>query len=521
MSSSRHPAALPWWVSTPIAVGGGLLMAAAFPPYWAWPLGIVSVGVLAAVVPQASRLRGALGLGLAYALGLLVPGIWWQLALLPAAFFGLLFIESLYYVAGAGLMWAVRHARWRPLWFAGIYLLVEYVFSRFPFGGFPWLRLGYPLLDSPLAGFLPLGGIGLTSFLGALIGTLGAELVLRRTPRLAVVAVASTLVIAGIGAWGASWRPVEPATPATVNVGYVQGGVNGGGIYGLGEVRTTTRAHLTENKNLAARVQAGELPKPDLIVMPENTTDMDPLLDPETRTMVDRMVSDAGVPVLVGVPQSIDENNRKTMSLWWTRNGPTAEYQKTHLVPFGEWVPFREIFQPIVPELAYVGAQTQPGTEPNVVRGVLNDGTPLNVGVAICYDVVYPETVAWGVREGAEIMVVQSNNAMFAGTAQLEQQFLMTRARAAELRRPILVVTVSGTSGYIEADGSAREFPPMQPISGVVTMQRLTALTPYAAGGWLIEHVLAGGVAIALALRGAWAMRENRRSPQPAASDKE
>jgi apolipoprotein N-acyltransferase len=116
------------------------------------------------------------------------------------------------------------------------------------------------------------------------------------------------------------------------------------------------------------------------------------------------------------------------------------------------------------------------------------------------------------------VELVQSSNAMYQGTGQIQQQFAITRARALELRREMLVVTTSGVSGLIEADGSVRfTLPDHVGASGVVTLPERTGLTPAASWGGAIELgivvlTLAGLVALGICGRMA-GLRKGRRHP--------
>jgi apolipoprotein N-acyltransferase len=97
----------------------------------------------------------------------------------------------------------------------------------------------------------------------------------------------------------------------------------------------------------------------------------------------------------------------------------------------------------------------------------------------ICYDLVYDDFAHDTVRHGGQVLLVQSSNAMYQGTGQIEQQFAITRARALELRREVLVATTSGISGLINADGSvAFTAPDHVGASGVVTLAERSGLTP-------------------------------------------
>lgn len=488
---------LPWWARISLAALAGVAGSLGFAPLEWWPLLILSVAALTLLsLPAPSWWQAALS-GVFYGLGLYVIGIRWMAVIFPEAVFGLAGLQSLW-MAGCAVMirLAGRTRFWPPL-AAGCWLVTEYLFSRYPYGGFPWLRLGYTVVDSPMSGLLPLVGVPGAGFAFALVAQLLAWTVLHAvTLRRRLTGLATAVLVLVCGTVGL----LVPAGTAdgSVQVGYVQGNAPGGGIYGLGAPRTLTRNHLSETERLAAKTQAGEVPKPDFVVWPENGTDMDPFNDAQTNQMVKAAVSAIDVPLLIGtITDGPGPNERQTAAIVWDPvKGAQARYDKRNLVPFGEWVPARNILEPLFPIVAYVGAQSIPGTEPGVLDVVLPDRT-IKVGDLICWELAYDATVHDTVLAGAQINVVQSSNAMYVGTNQVDQQFAITRVRAAELRREILVVTTTGISGLIRPDGSvAFTLPEFQPASGVVELPLRSGLTPAVTSSGVLELI---GLAATLA----------------------
>lgn len=479
---------------TAIAVIAGALTALGFQPYGWWPLVPLGVAGLIVAVLAARHVGGAIGLGYAWGIGFLLLGIGWMQVIFLQAMIGLVMVEATFYAAFAALLKLASRTPWWPLLAAGCWTAVEFTFTRFPFSGFGWMRLGYAMVDSPLAHVLPLAGVAGLSFLTALVGAGLVWLVdgwSRRRGTLAAAGLAAILLLVGGGA-------LVPAgvQSGTVNVGWVQGGAPGGGVYGLGEPRTITRNHVAEADRLADRITLGDVARPDLVVFPENTTDMDPFKDAQTGALMRSAIARLGVPSLFGVIlDGPGADERQTASLWWDpTKGELGRYIKRGIVPFGEFVPYRSLLLPLIPELVYVGAQSVPGTAPGALPVTLPDGRATTLGILICYDLVYDDVAYDTVRHGGQVLVVQSSNAMYQGTGQIQQQFAITRARAMELRREILVVTTSGVSGLIGADGTV-EFtgPEHVGASGVVTMPDRDGLTP---ATWLASPVELGIVAL-------------------------
>ncbi|HSU37321.1 MAG TPA: apolipoprotein N-acyltransferase [Propionibacteriaceae bacterium] len=491
-----------------IVVLAGAALGLTWQPWGFWPLLFLSLPALTLAVRD-QPLRRSFGLGYLYGLIMLTVAINWLhvlgvwvaalLILFEALFFGLL---------GIALSLVGRLRLW-PLAAACCWVMIEYAYSRMPFGGFGWTRIAYAAVDTPLAGFLPFIGVAGLSFVVALTGQLIAWLVLslrtrragepRRPGRLlAVAAVLVALVAVPIGLRG---YQVEAADTPSVNVGIVQGNIPGRGIEAMGRARSVTNNHLSETVELMTRARLGQVAEPDFLLWPENSTDIDPTRDPITRQTVDAAADVAGRPILVGaVMQGPGEDERQTTALWWEPGrGPVARYDKRNLVPFGEWIPFRDQLLPVVPILAQVGAQSVPGTSPGVLN-VEVAGQRLTVGDVICFELAYDQTVYQAVR-GSEVLMVQSNNATYGGTGQIEQQFAITRARAMEARREVAVATTNSVSGFIDRDGTVvQRTAEFTAASMVVRMPRRSELTPaIRVAPWLDRGLAAVGLGCCVA----------------------
>lgn len=487
---SRRPAAL----RVVLALISGLLTALSFQPFSLWPLAFPGVAGLSLTILAARHFRGAAGLGLVFGVGFLGLGLNWMQVIFLDALFGLVAVESLFFLVLGLLIRLSGRSRWWPLLAAASWVAIEFSYAHFPFNGFGWLRLGYAMVDSPLAWAFPLVGVPGVGFAAALIGQCCAWWLGRVSWRRTAAVFAVTAVLVGLSSFGALVSPGQQT--GSVQVGWVQGGAPGGGVYGLGPLRTITTNQTAQSFRLAAQVDAGTVPRPDFVVWPENSTDADPFRDQQTGDLVRSAVKRLNVPLFVGaILAGPGAGERQTASLWWDpKAGVTATYIKRGIVPFGEWVPMREVLLPLIPELAYVGDQSVAGDRPGVLDVELADGRPLKVGVLVCYDLAFDSFSHDLATHGAQVVVVQSSNAMYQGTGQINQQFAMTRARAMELRREVLVVTTSGVSGLIRPDGSiAFEVGDHSSASGVVELPERDGITPAAwLSGWLEAAMIAG-----------------------------
>jgi apolipoprotein N-acyltransferase len=477
----------------PLRVGivllAGVAVGLSWQPYGLWPLMLVGIPVFTLTI-RGVRPLNAFGLGYLFGLAMLALAISWvQVLGTWVAVVLIIFVSSFFGLLGLATS-LVGRLRWWPMAIACCWVLIEYAYSRIPFGGFGWTRIAYAVVDTPLAGFFPIIGVAGVSFVVALVGQLiaWAVLALRAAPpgRLTrpIRAIIAAAAIVGIGLLGSALRlyQVEPAATSagSVRVGIVQGNIPGRGIEAMGRARSVTNNHLSETIHLMTKVRLGQEPQPDFLLWPENSTDIDPTVDPITRQTVQAAAQVADRPILVGaVMQGPGPNERQTAALWWDPDrGALARYDKQNLVPFGEWIPFRAQLLPLIPLLQQVGAQSVAGTRPGILD-VTAAGRPVKIGDVICFELAYDQTIYRSITGGAQVLMVQSNNATYGGTGQIEQQFAITRARAMETRREIAVATTNSVSGFITRDGAVairtQEFTAQ---SMVVEMPLRNALTP-------------------------------------------
>ena len=134
--------------------------------------------------------------------------------------------------------------------------------------------------------------------------------------------------------------------------------------------------------------------------------------------------------------------------VWDPATGPGERYVKRHLVPYGEYVPLRSLLGDRIERLGRIARDFEPGTEPGVL-----DLAGTTVGDVICFEIGYDEIVRDVVRGGAEVIVVQTNNATYGRRGQPQQQALMSRVRAVEHGRTVLAAATSGVSQIVLPDG--------------------------------------------------------------------
>src|SRR4051794_36245676 len=274
-----------------VSVLSGLLAATAFPPLGWWPVAVPALAAFLLVLRRQGWRRGAL-LGLAHGLALFLPLLHWSgvyvgvlpwvlLALSQAVFLAL-------YGAAAPALWPLPGA---PGWLAAWWVAVEALRSRVPFGGFPWGRLAFTSADSTFAPLAALGGAPLVSFVTALVGSLTAWLAVTwwsardgARPRRPLLAAGLVLALALAGA--GVLVPTPGGSDRTAVVAAVQGDVPEAGLQFNAEREAVLRHHVTATRSLAQSVRAGDVEQPDVVLWPENSSDIDPFRNPDAAALI-------------------------------------------------------------------------------------------------------------------------------------------------------------------------------------------------------------------------------------------
>ena len=499
-----------------LAAAAGLLTRLAFPePGW-WPLAVVGVGLWAVASAGRSWRAGAI-LGLVYGLGFFVPLLHWSGVYVGAFPWIALSVLQAGYLAllGALLPTALRlHPALAAPTVVAAWVGQEALRDRTPYGGFPWGRLAFSQADSPLGSLAALGGAPLVTFgvalAGALAGVALLHLAAMRRGRLRgrrSRALVSSLV-AGVGALsveGAGLLVPLPTDGRAVQVAGIQGNVPKPGLDFNAERRAVLDNHARVTERLAAEVAAKRATKPQVVIWPENASDLDPFRQADARRVIDRAVDAIGVPTLVGAVLRRTDGRLTNASIAWTPDdGPGKVYAKRHPVPFGEYIPNRDFFRRFSAQVDLVSRDFAPG---NAVGRI--DLGPARLGVAICFEVAYDDLLRDTVRAGADLLVVQTNNATFGYTDEAVQQLAMSRLRAIEHGRSVAHVSTVGVSALIAPDGQVLTSSPLfTPATLQAALPLRTTLTVADRAGAWPEAVLTG-LALLL-LCASWGLRLRR-----------
>lgn len=321
------------------------------------------------------------------------------------------------------------------------WLAMEQLRSAWPFGGMPWGTLGFALVDTPLVRLAPYGSTTLVGAVAIVVALLIA-MALRMTFLGAMTAVVSGLALVIVPVF----VPIGSHASGTINVAIVQGSIP--------EPSTENRALVvTQNHAEATRALLKETTiTPDIILWPESSSDRDVRADEQAGQIVFGLVDEAQIPLVMGTQEYVDGGRYNDVLVIEPNVGVTDRYSKQHPVPFGEYVPHRDFFRNFSEAIDRVGADMFAGDGPANVLVSVADST-INLAVPICFEVAYNEIVAESVNEGAQLIVVPTNNATFGYTGLSSQQFAMSRFRAIEHQRTVVQVSTSGITGVVNTHG--------------------------------------------------------------------
>lgn len=509
---------------------GGVLLTLAFPGRGWWPLAPVGVAAIS-VATRGQRIRRGALIGFVAGLAFFLPHLSWSgiyvgrlpwaaLATLEASFVALLgALLPLTWRAPGGRVGTVLAT-------AGLWVGQEALRGREPFGGFPWGRLAFSQSEAPTLGYAALGGAPLVGAAVALAGGCLAVAVAELLPdplhpdrevrrsRRALGAVAAAVVGVGVVAGGAL-VPRPTGSSSSAQVAAVQGNVPAPGLDFNAQRMAVLSNHVLATAKLADQVKAGRAARPDVVLWPENASDIDPLRNEDAASAIQAAADRVGVPVLVGAVLEQPVDHLSNAGILWgpsggPRPGPGASYVKRHPAPFGEYIPYRSFFRIFSDKVDLVRRDFAPGDR----VGVLDAGA-IRIGDVICFEVAYDALVRDPVRDGADLVVVQTNNATFGYTDESVQQLAMSRLRAVETGRAVVHISTVGVSALIAPDGRVLA------RSGHFTQDVLQARLPLRTGQTLATRLgelpEAGLTAVGLLLALGGLLRRRQPVPSPSA----
>jgi len=347
-----------------------------------------------------------------------------------------------------------------------VWLLMEWL-RGWLFTGFPWLSLGYTQTDTSLAGLAPIFGVyGLSWSVMLVAGLLVALFACSGRRRLLSLVI---LVLLGSTAWLLEKREWGRENGEKMDIVLVQGAVPQEIKWHPGMREPSMRLYRDLSKPYLGH---------DLIIWPETAI---PAFYHQVSDFLEKVESEArkhGSHVLVGIPFRDPQYGHYYNSLLSLQDNP-VRYDKRHLVPFGEYLPFKSLLDEILHFLHIPMSNFIPG---GAARPLLTVNG-IRIGVSICYEDAFGEEVIEALPE-AQILVNVSNDAWFGDSLAPHQHLQMARMRALESERYMLRATNTGISALIDEKGKVLKTTPQfkaAVLSGRAPLR--SGATPYAVTG--------------------------------------
>jgi apolipoprotein N-acyltransferase len=427
-------------------VTSALVMWAAFPPLDLGPLAFVALIPFFWAVRRVERGFEAAVLGFLWGAVFFGTLLWWIKVLGFVAWFPLTLLMASWVTVYALVVWLFRlWPAWR--WWLiviGAWVIMEFLRSRFPFGGFPWGSVGYasggfpPMLGS-VQWIGPAGWSMLAVALGAAIALVIDD---RENWRIAVDTAVLILLLAIAGSLFA-----PSADGATIRVAIVQGGSPCPGTHCQNEARRIYEQHLA----LTETIPAGSA---DLVIWAENSTTApyEPENNDAVRAAIIEQASRIGASFLVSGTRTVGDDEFVNVNVLFSPEGvKIGEYHKLHPVPFGEYVPLRGLLG-FVPQLDQVPRDMIPGT--GAVVFPFEEGT---LGSVISFEGAFARNMRLIASAGSQVMVVATNEASYGVSPASDQLIGMVQVNAAAIGQDVAHAAITGKSTFVQADGSRGE----------------------------------------------------------------
>ena len=497
-----------------VALASGVALSFAFPEPSLSPLAWIALApLLVGLARPGGVSRGAL-LGACFGIGFFGTLLVWVSVVGWVAWIVLVVVETAFVaVFAAATAWFLRSGTsvaYRVLVPAVLWVAVaEHLRSLVPVGGFSWGQLAQSQHDLGwMLKTASLGGGWLVALLIVVVNGLLAEALQRRSagPR-----TAGFLLVIGIVLLAApAALPSNDATGDTIRVALVQGNVprDFPGTSYEKEV-TITRSHRELTEDLAGRGI-------DVVFWPESSVGVDITGDPVVASEVGAAARAVDAPLIVGANLDVDEDHYQVTALHVEPDGTIADvYVKTHLVPFGEYVPMRSLFGRL-PILDQVPRDAVAEDEVGLFE--IQDEL---IAPVLSYEGDFGALVRRRMDDGGRMLVVATNTSTWGESWASAQHLAFSQVRAAETGVWVVHAAISGISGLVAPDGAVQASLPLWEEGTIVRDIRFAEDTTFYArvGEWVpaLCYLIIAGLVARGALR--WRRRGGDASTSPVAED--
>lgn len=430
------------------AAVAGILLALAFEPFGFWIFAPIGLAIFIYVLHQVSIFHKFL-IGVIFGLGFWLIQINWLSVLSPIVLIITAVALSIFYGFFAVVTEIYQKSKFWPIFTALSFLTLESLLNYWPLGGFNWGTIGYISANNPFSNivqFIGVFGLSILIFILSVSLVMGFLLLKTKAFAAATVLLIIWALIPGVIELTGS-RQEAAAVSSKMRIGVVQGNVPRLGLEFNEQRKAVYQNHLTETTRLLNKSSDSF----DLIIWPENAPDVDPFANKEVLNELNELAQSAAAPILIGsrIESESGPINAGILISGETELVSAFLYAKQKLVPFGEKVPLEKFLAPIAANFGPISGSLIAGNS----AGILDiDGK--KIGLLICFEVAWGQLAKEVVEQGAEVLIVQTNNATYGLTSQLAQQFNIARLRAIESQKEVITVATSGISGQIDRDGT-------------------------------------------------------------------
>jgi apolipoprotein N-acyltransferase len=411
------------------ALLSGLLLSAAFKPIGLWFAAPLAFALLIYTINKSGKYLLSFAI---FAFTFNAAGLIWSNKYVGVTpWIALVLLQTIFYLPLALLK---RLGEYWYFFFPFAFLALEELRARFPFGGFGWLRIGFSQVDAPYVRLASVGGVSLLSLATLLLGVAAFQLA-KRGSGLTLPGIAIALTLIGIFVFP------NNSPRQTFQVLAVQGSVPKLGLDFNERATEVFYRHLTATEKA---LSVGK--KPDLIVWPENSVDVDPFNNPKIGSAITSLVDNSEVPLIIGAVLRTDGQLQNASVLWQPKTGASTRYIKRHLTPFGEVMPLRSTLT-FFSDLPNQVEDFTPGN-----TAVIHKVGQAKIAPIICFELI-DDRLIQSSAGSSNLFVVQTNSATFANTAQSAQQLAITRIRSIEHARYAVSVSTIGISAIVDTNG--------------------------------------------------------------------
>lgn len=316
-------------------------------------------------------------------------------------------------------------------------LATEELRARFPFGGFSWTRIAFSQVESPLLPLVSYGGVLLLTFVTLLLALAFVKISIKKASL-----VLFTLLIAAL-------LPQQMAPAQELSLLAIQGNTPSVGLEFNSRAKAVFYLHRDLTRQVLQEQGQGDLTKArkyDAIIWPENAIDIDPRNYPEVASDIESLIVEFQSPLIAGVVLTNNKSPQNASIMYGVNKEIESTYIKQYLTPFGEYMPLRTLAEFISPYAASVNDFSAGD------RFIQHEISGAKISPIICFEIINDGLVRTAAFN-SKALIVQTNSATFANTAESAQQLAITRIRAVEHSRQILSVSTVGISAFIDNNG--------------------------------------------------------------------